>query len=743
MMQDLTRAKQFFAAVAGWMALQVDPLANTQHPQEWDAWCKELSAVREQLYGSECIRIALVGTTGAGKSSFLNAVLGQQLLPVGVMEPCTAFVTVVRYHRYGGYEMAVDFISEAEWRSDLDTLQYFLAAGEDKHHPEARKAIQVLKKRIQAVFGAAWSEHLTPADIASLPLPAEVAAIFAAQSRQVSSFGYSHEMLAQLKTLIHGKSLLWPLVKQVTISGPYACLQGGLELVDLPGLNDPNEARVEVTRGFLRSSPFVWVMFPMVRGLTNDIQMILHEEKLLRTLVLSGSYAALSLIGTKADDVDANVAEQLGLEPDSSLSEIIQQYRQQTTIKAREQLVGMVRDLGNATDQGETLDRLIDMAHHIEVYATSANAYCRLEGIGSLLKDYGIDRIEDTGIPAIHALLQHIGQDFGTAFYVNIAIQRLTQLCDEITFFFRTKTQKSSPEIDQVRELVEQETAAFSSSMDAAEQQARLQLEYYREQFLERIEPLLSASIHEVERTCQGWRNLQWITLRAIMARNGLFKSTTSGQTYDFNGDLAEPLLRQLPVSWEKYFSNDLRRVQDEFINHTKTTSLLLSSQVRLAVKLVFRKDSEPLRQQFTALQDRVSVLSQLTNSQLQQAIADQRRALANSIPQTAKQYMLPAYEMAKQESGDGAKGRVLGLLEPKALEVTPLIYANIQHDLIEGLHSLEAMFRRLFGQLAQAAKDHAQHLAHNTAIDIDEAANDPAVLALLASTPQMPNPVL
>ena len=43
-------------------------------------------------------------------------------------------------------------------------------------------------------------------------------------------------------------------MKEVNVSGPYACLAGGLEFVDLPGLNDPNEARVEVTREYLRGT---------------------------------------------------------------------------------------------------------------------------------------------------------------------------------------------------------------------------------------------------------------------------------------------------------------------------------------------------------------------------------------------------------------------------------------------------------------------------------------------------------
>jgi predicted GTPase len=72
------------------MTKVVDPIASRKFPDEVAAWRSELQAIRLQLAPSDQLRIALVGTTGAGKSSLLNALLDQELLPVGVMEPCTA-----------------------------------------------------------------------------------------------------------------------------------------------------------------------------------------------------------------------------------------------------------------------------------------------------------------------------------------------------------------------------------------------------------------------------------------------------------------------------------------------------------------------------------------------------------------------------------------------------------------------------------------------------------------------------
>ena len=112
-------------------------------------------------------------------------------------------------------------------------------------------------------------------------LPPEVERVLSGGQKETGRFTNAKEMLDYLKKLIRGESSLWPLIKQVNVRGPYACLAGGLEMIDLPGLNDPNEARVEVTREFLRTSPYVWVVFSMIRGLTEDIQKILREEKLL------------------------------------------------------------------------------------------------------------------------------------------------------------------------------------------------------------------------------------------------------------------------------------------------------------------------------------------------------------------------------------------------------------------------------------------------------------------------------
>lgn len=738
--QIILHAKESVQSFSQWLDEKVAPLAQETFSQEYAEWRKELEQIRALVERPGQVRIALVGTTGAGKSTFLNAVLGQELLPVGVMQPCTAFVTVVRYLAGPGYRITVQFCSPLEWRSDLENLVAVLRPGETDEESgdrgESKRLINATRKRLQAIYGDSLSEGLDPEEILNRPLPSEAERIFAAGSVEITRFTEPKEMLSYLRKLIRGDSPLWPFIKQVTVSGPYDFLAGGLELIDLPGLNDPNEARVEVTRRFLRTSPFVWVVFSMVRGLTDDVQRIFREEKLLRTLVLSGTYSALSLVGTKADDIHMNSAIDLGLPEDCTFQELVAAYRAQTVTEARRQLEYLVRDLTTNEEEKETLARMIEMARQTPVHTTSGNAYMKLKGIGGLRKDYGIDQEEATGIPGVHRHLIEIAQQTGAVSRVETALKRLGHLHDELAFFFRAKAQIPSPEVDKARARIQAEHDNLGNAIRDIQKNAKDKLTHCRKHFLEKMDTLLEVSVRGVHHSTEEWRLIHWATLRAIVQRNGAFKSPTNGRAYNLNEDVAEPLLGQLPVSWEQYFTEDLGRVTDEFVLLIEQSGKNFCEKVRLIIELIFERKDTSVEEQLTWFQDKVALLMQTAKTRVLAAVRDRRSDLAAKIPLVAQSRMQPSYKASKGESGSGIKKRILDHLRPAAVESARPIYSTIQTDLLEGLNELESIINRMLGDLAHAAHEQAKIVAHNAHIGVNEAATNPVWVELLNSMP-------
>ncbi|MBM3595238.1 MAG: hypothetical protein FJX31_05475, partial [Alphaproteobacteria bacterium] len=116
--QTPAEVRRLTAATTTWLRQEVAKV----FPEKTQEFLREAEAILELIDKPAEVRIALVGTTGAGKSTFLNALLRQEVLPVGVMEPCTAFVTTVRHAEGQGYRATVEFITPEEWAQDLDYL---------------------------------------------------------------------------------------------------------------------------------------------------------------------------------------------------------------------------------------------------------------------------------------------------------------------------------------------------------------------------------------------------------------------------------------------------------------------------------------------------------------------------------------------------------------------------------------------------------------------------------------------
>ncbi|RDB26821.1 Nuclear GTPase SLIP-GC [Hypsizygus marmoreus] len=214
------------------------------------------------------LTVALLGGTGAGKSSLLNAILEGDIVPTSGNKACTSVVTEIKYHDAPGHKADVHFISKEDWEHDLgifvaDILDDF------KENHRKDKASDEAKKSWDAL--AAVYTNLTWKELVESPSQE-----FLKDTQKWPSLKYLGTMThitcdnlpsfsKELRKWTGGKSP-WPLVRKVSVHCASELLASGLTLVDLPGLGDSNAARCAVTEDFIKNSDHFFIVLRVGRA---------------------------------------------------------------------------------------------------------------------------------------------------------------------------------------------------------------------------------------------------------------------------------------------------------------------------------------------------------------------------------------------------------------------------------------------------------------------------------------------
>lgn len=101
-------------------------------------WLKDIVNIRQQASTPPTV-IGIVGDTGSGKSSMLNAVLDQEVfIPTSSHRACTATITEISYNKVSkGFRAIIEFIDPASWSTEIKYLY-------DDHKASVEKSKYVL-----------------------------------------------------------------------------------------------------------------------------------------------------------------------------------------------------------------------------------------------------------------------------------------------------------------------------------------------------------------------------------------------------------------------------------------------------------------------------------------------------------------------------------------------------------------------------------------------------------------------
>lgn len=681
------------------LLVEARSILGETHGKDCETVQSWIDECRRDLARPEQVAVALLGSTGAGKSTLINSLIGEQILPTSSMAVCTSSITRVRFRAGSVYSMEVTLVPRSSWEQQVDQAAADIAASKEVDE-EAAAYVRTSPigedeaKRLKAIYGqTAFDQFLENGDRRALVESQDITDAFSKEKIQFSC-NSANELRLEVSQYLTAKGQYWPIVETCVIEGPFESLNHGAELVDLPGLNDPNEAREELTRSFLESAKFVWVVFNMKRSLGKDLTQVLESRDLLNRLLAGGRLSTLTFVGTHSDDVSSINPEDFGLDEESSPAEIALARNELAEVELSQNLQTIARSLVTGGPAGGVPPELTDQLVHSPVFMVSASNYLQIEGKAKSKVAVIFDDAYETNVPQLSNHLREVAVEAGpranaltVVSSVEEVIAELAALAQSVKTQQLLQSQQGSKEKDEFLANVAQSSQTLHD--DAAGAITRL-----RGSLQEAVSRFKSGSAIDkaiVERLIASksarWSNLHWATMRATSNRGGRYSSPTFGEI-DLIQDLASPVITKAMDPWRAFFEGDLpvltRQVADG----------LRVSVDRYGVALTAAGDGggDGLAKLLSALlPDLIADVSESVESALAVAqkklatdISRRQQELHSVTEQAISTAMASVFSRAAAERGTGMKGRMVNTLEVGARSAVGKAIDQVQFKLVE-----------------------------------------------------------
>ena len=712
----------------------ISRLAPVLQPFErWTAWEKQLLKIIADAPMRPEVSVSLVGGTGAGKSTLVNALLEARVLPVGNMKACTAAISEVSYSEQHGYIAEVEFVPRIAWEREVEALigdlkdssERSKLAPEDEptHSPEPSYLASTARDKLWTVYGKPGGDpaHL---NIAHLTEPAEIK-LALDRGVQILKAESLDEFRKQISLYLDSEHRFWPIVKTVKIRGPFPALECGAKLIDLPGINDPNEAREAITKEHLKTCRYVSIVFNIKRVLMKDLTSLMQSPEFIRQVVMDGRANALTLVATASDDIDYDVAlEHYELSDDTAESVVVEYRNREAIDEVRRQLEGIAADIASRADgDGAALESLQAQFRTSKIVTTSAREYLRLRHLYKG-RTAVLETIEQTQLPALRAHLTEISSAYGVEAKARSEHKQLSILFKEMEreVTSRKLALKRSIETSQTQrqEVIRAAKAAqrfLSERLKEAEELFDEGLADARKQFEEALTRAIREAELELVKVRVRWECMYWSTIRAVARRNGVFHGSTG--RHDFPADIADPILDKITFAWAEFFGSKLSTLLER---GTIRLEKIADAHRRELLDVLQRISSdEASRSGVDKIGETTeAVLTELL-SQTQESMKDKidrvRRALHDRIPDQIRANMRAAFDLAAEERGRGMKARMIDRISGHAKRTAKVMFEDARAAVLEGIGGLA-------DELKKRERDMGNAVTRQSALMIENVTN-------------------
>ena len=482
------------------------------------------------------VRVALLGDTNAGKSTLVNAVLGQRLLPSSSSGPGTAVVTTLRHRPGASITVEIQFATRANLRRACQELldQQSLVENSDNVDTDVHDLIDASRRRLSRVFGASLDDYLATGHVSVLREVPEAAVIVDEGTRIVETTR-ADEVHQTLLAHADAAAAIGYLVDRVDITGDFPSLRTGVTLLDLPGLNDPDARRTDATRRAIADADVIWVVYPLDTGLAMSTIRAVQSTLTAHQTLLERDATRLRFVCTKNEAVADDTAWRLGLSAHATDDERRAARDATTLAELREKLDVLVRPLERRLgDLAPDAQRAVLEAPVHLVSAHEALRGGQSTGIATLadeLDAVGARLAPDDALRLLGHAVDRVDALLG-------AIEQGSSSCDDADDADDADGDHEPVAGPQLRWFAAQLRAATAS-------------------FVEQSSTAAMHAFDDVARLRNAWDSVSPQVLQAIVLRRGFFTGS-GGAHYDGNADVAQSFFIALQPAWMQHFRHDL-----------------------------------------------------------------------------------------------------------------------------------------------------------------------------------------
>lgn len=301
-------------------------------------------------------RVAVVGRFKAGKSFFVNELLGRKLAGEET-NPETAAVTTFRYGQH--VQARVHFLPREQW-TELKRLY-----SENPKDPDVQRLANWHRFPARKP-GDEGKEHFDEAKLATLEAEfivpdgrfEDLALDDPSDNKKASAFRKA------LKQFTTGTRPHHCLVERIEITAPSSMLEQGVLLIDTPGLDDPERFRVNLTQDVVKDVDAV--LFLTKSGASYGQT----EKDFILSLLRRGSIKQLVFVVTQVDHTYTQHLEQA--EGDDEPAEPMVRRVEQERRRLRSQIDATLAELAEGGADTPAMERYREQLGEVEIIFTSA-----------------------------------------------------------------------------------------------------------------------------------------------------------------------------------------------------------------------------------------------------------------------------------------------------------------------------------------------------------------------------------